>query len=49
MTTEGQILEVLSDSLVKERETDDDPRVYWLESTVWRTVRDQRFDSAGQT
>ena len=33
MTTEGQISEVLSDSLVKERETDDEPCVYWPEST----------------
>ena len=34
MTTESQISEVLSDSLVKERETEDEPRVYWPESIV---------------
>ena len=49
MTTEGQIAEALSGSLLKEHETDDEPCVYWPESTVRRTVRDQRFDSAGQT
>ena len=49
MTIEGQISEVLSGSLIKEQETDDEPCVYLPESTVWRAVRDQQFDSAGQT
>ena len=34
MTTEGQISEVLSGSLIKEREKDNEPCVYWPESTV---------------
>lgn len=34
MTTEGQISEVLSGSLIKEQENDNEPCVYWPESTV---------------